>query len=135
MKKLFVTILLIATLVMFTGCASLTPNQNARIASTAHVAAYIGTTEALRAHPEWRPGFVLAAQELKYLEDGPVDVLKLMEIVRRLPVKELKSDRAALYITAGTILLTDQIGTTPIEHIENLKPVISAIRQGIERGL
>lgn len=133
-SKIIPIILLALCVLIPTGCSTLN-GQSPQLKSAALVAAYVGTAETLRAHPEYRAGFELAARELRVLEDGNVDALKLMEIVQRLPVKELKSDRATIIITAATILLTDQIGATPIEKLNDLKPVVSAIRQGIEQGL
>lgn len=119
-----------------TGCTHLKdPNTGPKIQSAVYVAAYVGTSEALRAHPEWRGGFELASKELAILEAGKIDVLKLVEIVKRLPVKELKGDRARIIIDAATILLVDQIGATPLEKLEDLKPIVTAIRRGIARGL
>jgi hypothetical protein len=134
MKKI---ILLAICATLLTGCAYLKANPQAttRIATGVSVAAYVGTTETLRDHPEYRSGFQLAVTDLKILESGPVDTIKLLEIVNRLPVKELKSSRANMIITAATIILNDEIGATPLEKLDDLKPVITAIRQGIERGL
>lgn len=136
LKTILPALLIAATLSFTVGCANLGDGKTApQLQSAALVAAYVGTAETLRAHPEYRTGFELAASELRVLEEGNIDAIKLMNIVNRLPVKELKSDRATIIITAATILLTDQIGATPIEKLNDLKPVVSAIRQGIERGL
>jgi hypothetical protein len=127
----------IGSLVMFIllGCASMSQSQKSRLQTAATLAAYVGTVETLRAHPEYRIGFETAVIELKALEEGKIDTIKLMEIVNRLPVKELKSERATMIIGVATILLQDQLGTTPIEKLDDLKPVVAAIRAGIERGL
>jgi len=50
-------------------------------------------------------------------------------------VKELKSDRARIYVTAATLLISDYAGTVPLEQIAELKPVATAIREGIELAL
>lgn len=117
------------------ACSTMSPQTESRIRTSATIAAYIGTVETLRKHPEYRVGFETAAAELRVLEDGKIDTIKLLEIVNRLPVKELKSDRAQMIITAATIVLADEIGATPIEKLDDLKPVVGAIREGIERGL
>jgi hypothetical protein len=134
-KALSILILGAAFIVWLTGCASMSPQTKSRVQTGATLAAYVGTTEVLRAHPEYRIGFEVAVSELKALETGDVDAIKLMEIVNRLPVKELKSDRAQMIITAATIVLNDEVGSTPLEKLNDLKPVVAAIRQGIERGL
>lgn len=130
-KALFATI----GLITLAACSTMSPQTQSRVRTGVTVAAYVGTIEALRSHPEYRLGFETAVAELKVLEDGQIDTVKLLEIVNRLPVKELKSDRAQMIITAATIVLADEIGATPIEKLNDLKPVVSAIREGIERGL
>lgn len=100
-------------------------------------AAFGGTYYALKEHPEWRPGFETAADELKtiYTSDK-IDFATIMTIVQRLPVKELQSDNAKLAITAGTILLSgygNQI--IELDRLENIKPVAQAIEEGIRLGL
>lgn len=135
MKKTTTSILVAIAIVAFTGCASMSPQTQSRIQTGATIAAYVGTSETLRAHPEYRKGFEIAVAELKVLEIGPIDTVKLLEIVNRLPVKELKSDRAQMIITVATIVLADEIGATPLEKLNDLKPVVTAIRSGIERGL
>lgn len=142
MKTKILSIIATITLIVgLTGCAStsgqsgLSPKTKSRIQSGVKLAAYVGTVETLRAYPQYRAGFELAARELKVLETGEVDTIKLLEIVNRLPVKELKSDRAQMIITSATILLADELGATPLEKLEDLKPVIASIREGVERGL
>jgi hypothetical protein len=134
MKTIIATIALTAFLL--TGCASLqNPQTQSRIQTGVKLAAYVGTVETLRQHPEYRAGFELALEQLKAMESGPIDTIALLDIVNRLPVKELRSDRAQMIITAGTILLNDEIGSLPLEKLNDLKPVIASIREGVERGL
>lgn len=135
LKPLISHLAFVAFVFILTGCANLSQSQQSRLQSAATLAAYVGTVEVLREHPEHRPGFVFAVEELTLLESGSVDAFKLMEIVNRLPVKELRSEHVSMIIGAATILLTDQIGTTPLEKLDDLKPVIAAIRSGIEHGL
>lgn len=138
-KSLTIAIGTIAFLLAFSGCANLSQSQQSRLTTAATTAAYIGTAEVVRKHPEYRAGFELAVSELKALENGKIDTLKLIEIINRLPVKELHSEgamnRTSMIITAATILVVDEIGATPIEELNDLKPVVMAIRSGIERGL
>jgi hypothetical protein len=119
------------------GCATFgDPGTSQRLASAAKVAAYVGTVEYLRAHPETRPAFELARDTLKTIEASEhVDLATLLAVVNQLPIKELKSERATLIVTSATILITDFAGTLPVDRLDELKPVASAIRQGIDLGL
>lgn len=123
-------------LALLTGCATGRP-LGPNIAPAVKVAALVGTTEALRAHPEWCDGFQTAANDLKLIEQSPViDFALVLAIVQRLPINELKSERATLYISAGTILLAETYNRSlSLDQVQQLKPVVAALRQGIELGL
>lgn len=124
-------------LALLVGCTtSQIQSQLPRIQTAAKLAAYVGTTEYLRVHPEQRPAFVLAEQALTQIETSPtVDLPTLLAVVNSLPVKELKSDRAQMIITSATLLLSDYAGSLPLEQLNSLKPVATSIREGIELAL
>lgn len=126
----------LALALTFAGCATTSPDQIARIASGSKTAAYIGTAEYLLVKPESRPAFLTARDELVVLENAAVlDVATLLAIVNRLPVKELKSPQAVIIITGASLILSDVAGSIPLDQVNNLRPVVTAIRQGIELGL
>jgi hypothetical protein len=119
---------------LFTGCK--TTEQTRQLATATKMAAYVGTAEYLRTHPEAKPKFEAAERELFALESAEtIDAITLLAIAQRLPVKELKSERAAIYVTAATILLSEYGQSVPIEQLQNLKPVAKAMREGIALGL
>lgn len=126
--------LAILALLLMAGCATTDTNIR-RWERTAEVVAYVGTVKALESNPEWRPGFEEAARDLALLEQDEIDTIAVLEIIRRLPVKELRSDDAALYIEDGIIVLSDHFGAIPLDKLESQRPVIAAVRRGIERGL
>jgi len=64
-----------------------------------------------------------------------VDLATLLAIVNQLPVKELKSSTAKIIITSATILLEDYAGSLPADRLAELRPLVSAIRQGLDLGL
>ncbi len=118
------------------GCGTLKADQSQRVATSAKVAAMVGTAEAVAAHPEWRPKFVAAANELSILANADhVDVATLLAVVQSLPVAELKSPRAKLIVTAVTLVLTDYAGSLPLNRLDELKPVAAALKAGVELGL
>lgn len=118
---------------LLTGCIA---PQNARsVASTVKVAAYVGSYEALRQHPEWTPGFRAAHDELVRLESlERIDFVTVLSIIHRLPIKELKSDRAVLYITAATLLLEGYTGSVDLSK-EEARMVVRALREGMALAL
>ena len=139
MKTFLLVLALGLTPLTFTGCATVKPGTTqtaARLHGVIKLAAYVGTTESLRQHPEWRSGFELALVELKRIETvEKIDFTTILAIVNRLPVKELRSERATMFITSGTILLHEQLQSIDLEKAEDLRGTVKALREGIELGL
>jgi hypothetical protein len=124
----------LAATITLTGCK--TTEQTRQLAVATKMAAYVGTSEYLRAHPESRPKFEAAERELFAIESAEtIDAVTLLAIAQRLPVKELKSERAAIYVTAVTILLSEYGESIPIDQLQNLKPIAKAMREGISLGM
>lgn len=130
-------VILAASTSLFSGCAVLkSPATAQRVATATKVASYIGASEYLRTHPETRPAFEIARDELKVIEGSEViDFTVLLAIVHRLPVKELQSPRATMIVTASTILLTDYLGAIPTDSGESLKLIAKNMRQGLDLAL
>lgn len=123
---------------LFTGCA--TTNQKPTVddfTPAIKTAAFTGSFLVLEEHPDWRPYFVEAANELRIIEKAEViDFATILAIVLRLPVAELKSDDARLAITGATILLTGYQGRLiELDKLENVRPVARALREGIDLAL
>lgn len=117
------------------GCQT-SPTGERDIAPAIKTAAYIGTAYALADHPEWRTGFTEAATDLALIEQmDAIDFAMVLAIVHRLPVKELRSSKAAILITSATILLSDYGGSLPLDQLDKIRPVVKAMREGIELGL
>lgn len=107
-----------------------------RIALVAKEAAAFGTEEALKVHPEWLPRFQLARGELVGLAAGPtITAAQLLDIMARLPVKELQSNAARLSITSARIIIAGAgWSVVPEERLKQVAPIAIAIAQGIEAG-
>src|SRR2546429_6622536 len=86
------------------GCALLskTSTQEQKLADVRNLsfaAASVGTTEAIRENPTWRPRFVDAEAELDQLVTQKIVTGGLLrKIVASLPVKELKAARAIILV-------------------------------------
>ena len=132
------TLLPLLTLCAMLGASGCTthPPAASRAQSAARLAAYVGTADYLFTHPEARPAFVAASVALRQIETAEsLDLPALLVVVQKLPVQELKSDRAILIVTAATLLLADYTGALPVEQWNDLRPLARAIREGIELGL
>ena len=118
------------------GCKTTNQTTQQRVITAAKLAAYVGTAEYVLQHPDSKPKFVLAANQLTVIAaQDHVDLVALLAIVNQLPVKELKSDQARIIITVSTLLLSDYAGSLPVDKLDNLKPVAKAIADGINLGL
>lgn len=123
------------TALLATGCA-ITPDGQRNIAPTIKTAAYIGTAYALSERPEWRPGFIEARNDLALVEQiETIDLVMVLAIVNRLPIKELRDSKAVILMTGAIILLGDFGASLPPEQMDKLRPVVKAMREGIELGL
>lgn len=125
---------------MLTGCASLNDglsSSNAkRIQTSVKLAAYLGTQAYLTKHPETRPAFVIARDELRVLSTSDnIDAVSLLAIFNRLPVKQLESGQSKLIITAATIILSDFSGELQLDQLKQLQPIAASGSDGITLGL
>lgn len=127
--------LLALMVVLATGCAT-TPTGERDIAPTIKTAAYMGTAYALLERPHWRKGFEEAVIDLNLAEQGKtIDLVTVLAIVQRLPVKELQNSKAVILFTGAIILLNDYGVSLPPDQVDKLRPVVKAMREGIELGL
>lgn len=125
---------------LMTGCASLNDglsSSNAqRIQTSVKLAAYLGTQAYLTKHPETRPAFVIARDELRALSTSDnIDAVTLLAIFNRLPVKQLESGQSKLIITSATIILSDLAGELQLDQLKQLQPIAAAGADGITLGL
>lgn len=135
MRRLLPLIALTAFLSLGIGCQT-GPTGERDISTTIKAAAYLGTAYALAERPEWRKDFEEAVIDLKLVESGAtIDLVTVLAIVNRLPIKELKNSKATILITGAIILLGDYGASLPPDQMEKIRPVVKAMREGIELGL
>lgn len=126
------------TALLLTGCALFDKNapqeqklDQVQLLCTS--AAGIGTEVALQEHPEWKPQFELAYQQLDQLvETKTITGAQLRTIISSLPIKELKSANAKIAIDAATMLYDATVGTTV--SIEQ-QPYVLRAATGIRNGM
>lgn len=120
------------------GCAlfsrgSTTDQKLADVRNLSYAAASIGTAEALKQNPGWRPQFEAAFHRLDQLViQKTVTGDFLRQLVANLPVKELKSDTARIAIEGATLLFDQTVGTRV--NIET-EPYVLAAATGVRDGL
>ncbi len=125
---------------VLTGCITSPEGKTvpdiARIALVTREAATIGTSQALMRNPQWKDKFILVVAQLRVLEAQPdITVESLLGIIGQLPVNELRSDNATLAISSARLLVVAAgWSSVPIVRAEQLRPVVTALREGLEAG-
>lgn len=127
---------LLAVLIASPGCRSVSQE---RIESRIKLVTQLAAGEALIEKPQWRAGFEQAAADLQVLESTDnVGIGNLIAIIQRLPVEQLQSPRARLYISTGTSLILEESGVptelSP-ETSDKVQALARAIRQGIQNAI
>jgi len=116
------------------GCATRPTPQS--IQSKSKGIAYLVTAESLIQHPDWKEHFKIASAEFQVLGTSTnVTLPMITSIVTQLPIKELKGERAAIYITVGTLFLQDDLGEVALTQPEELRRAALGIHEGIDLGL
>jgi hypothetical protein len=138
MKKLALSLALIAVVLSAAiGCATV-PGGKRDYTPAVRQAAFLGTLFALREHPEWKPHFETAANQLETIAAAEkLDFALVLAIVGTLPVKELKSDDARIVITSAQLLLADYGGgpAVSLEQAAEAREIVSAIATGMRVGM
>lgn len=125
--------------ILLIGCKTVggqsTPDVD-RIARVTKEAATIGTQELLKRHPEWRAQFRIARGELVALEaSDTVSLDSVLEIINRLPIKELKSDDARLAVQGARLMISAiDVPEVSADRLTQIRPIVKALREGIEAG-
>lgn len=119
------------------GCA--TPPKPATIthvATATQIVAKDATFIYLQSHPEARAKFQQAHDTLAIIETAQqIDFATVLKVVQTFPIKELKNPTTVLLIGDAQILLTDLGATIPLDRVNDLRPIVVALRTGIEQGL
>ena len=119
--------------ILFTGCkttGTLTPQS---IQNKAKGIAYLVTAESLLQHPEWKEYFQVASLEFATLGASTnVGLPQITQIISELPVKQLKGERAQIYLTVGTMFLQDDLGEVGVSNPAELMRAAQGIHEGID---
>lgn len=129
---------LLALVIFPAACASITERgMEQRWESSATAVATVATYEALNERPDWREGFVDAQISLAEIATKEtIDFWAVYGIVNRLPVDELKGERAVVYATSANLIF-EEFGNpaVPIKDAPGLRGFVRGLAIGIERGL
>lgn len=138
MKKLITIGMSCLALLLTNGCAfrSGITSDPTNYGPKLKQVAFEGTQLVLSEHPEWREHFLTAADDLNVLANNPtIDLNSVLDIINRLPVKELKSRDARLAISGARLLLVFANVEVPVDKVEKIRPIVTNLRDGIQEGL
>lgn len=128
-----------ALVVLLTGCVTINGPRDplAHYQAEAKIASYLTAALYLDNHPEDRPIFEAVREGISgYLDAEIFDPVLLASYLRKnLPVKELKSERAGIFLTAGLMIFQDATGTITIETPPIVKAFMLGIREGLDLAL
>jgi hypothetical protein len=142
--KTFITLFLV--LALLSGCATssgqndgLTDAKVKKIATVVELAAYNGSYLFLENNPQEKEIFKTVVKSLDILLDGDITLDKFLLIARELPIKELKSKEGQMVINSSIILFgvfqDDLVKLDQLEQAQKLKPIVLALKHGLERAL
>lgn len=132
MKTPFVLALIIG---LFAGCGT-TPESVHRFSIATQIVVKDGTFLFLANNPSHRPAFEMAVRELEVIEAAPaLDFALVVQVFSRLPLQEISNPTTRLLISDAGLLLTYYNVSVPLDKVESLRPVVVAIRKGLQDGL
>lgn len=121
---------------VFTACVTTRTERIAHLATVSKIVAKDATSLYLAAHPENRPAFVAAREELMVLEAATnLNFGLVLAIVHHLPIRQLANPVTQLLITDTEIILTDLNASIPLDQVNDLRPIVKALADGIGLGL
>lgn len=126
----------IAALLFTIGCASTPQQQLNQLVADARDIGEFGTRLALLENANFRKELdytVLGLKELELLPD-PLTVDALVNVLARLPVKELQTEKAQLMILGGKVIIRRAAGNVQLGTL-GIRPIVEALRAGMESGL
>lgn len=150
---LLVGVALIGTLACIAGCKSetvVTPLPGGgfqtnivrsldtnRLDRASKQAAINGTADVLRSNPQWVSQFQLAQSDLNALSTAPdISLDSILEIVQRLPVKELHSETAQISYQAATVVISIfDVPELPSTATADLQCLAAALSSGVGIGI
>ncbi len=137
MNKLIGSIVIVAALCFLPGCAT-PPNANTirHVATATQIVAKDATFLYVQAHPDARTQFEQAHDALAVIETADaIDFPTVLKIVQTFPIKELKNPTTVMLIQDAQIILVDVGASISLDKVNDLRPIVTALRVGIEQGL
>ena len=120
-----------------TGGSSLLFNTSTNsIENKAYLVTKIAVAKVLEKHPNATPKLQIAADDLLTLEKSELlTVDPLLEIINRLPPDTFKDPNTGLYIEAGILFFSDELGAVAAKNPDQLRAAARGMRRALETFL
>jgi hypothetical protein len=120
-----------------TGAGSLLFNTSTNsIENKAYLVTKIAVAKVLEKHPNATPKLQIAADDLLTLEKSDLlTVDPLLEIINRLPPDTFKDPNTGLYIEAGILFFSDELGAVAAKNPDQLRAAARGMRRALETFL
>lgn len=145
MKKILTPFAAFVFAVLFlTGCTTTpAPDQLALYLADARDIAELGNSAALIENPAYRKELTLTRDSLAALEAlpaGKVTVADLVNVLTKLPLDQLQSDKGKIYVTGGRILVRRFTSWVTAPELDvgasgMVQQFAAALRQGMDAAL
>jgi hypothetical protein len=128
---------IITALFVLCGCKSLSPETLASIAGLAETAVRVGTTAALKAHPEYRPAFISGVSAIDgLLATEGWSVADFKAALRTLPMSVFTGEYSSLAIEGiVTILNFKTLIGYDVRSSPAMVVVLTSVRNGVSDAL
>ena len=106
------------------------------IENKAYLITRLAIIQVMKKHPNAGPKIEIAADDLLILETAPtLTVEPILAIIQRLPPDTFSDPNTGLYVEAGVLFFTDELGTLGAQNPEQLKAAARGMRRGLESFL
>lgn len=128
---------MILTLLSSSGCTTFSnPDSKAALLADLRDVAQVGTAIDLADNPKHREAFLLVLGELESIATMEnATPLTLHQALLKLPIRQLKGEKAALYVTAANIILRRILNGKEVPIPSQVREVAAALAAGLRGAL
>lgn len=116
------------------GCTAVRNPQS--IENKAYAVTRIVSSKVLQRHPEYRLGMEVARSELEVMSKAEVvSLAELNEIISRLPIAGRTGEDVALYVEAGLLFFSDELGQVAVTNPEAVRRAAAGMTRALAATL
>lgn len=118
--------------VLIMGCVT-TPQS---IENKAYVVTSVVSSTVLKKHPEWKPQFIIARDDLLTLAaTDTIGINQVLDIINRLPLDQMKDGSISLYVQGAVLFFSDELSTISVKEPIQLKSAVAGMVKALNKTL